>query len=294
MSMSQQNIEIILLEFDQSGEDTWNDIVSFTKEWNHVKKNKFIDDEPSELVIYFKNEQDNELIELENLLDQKHNQHGWEWIKTITYDPTKEEIENHDFIQIIGDGYPDAFLLNRQQALSNMQPCTECGTVHPHLRIQESFLQVNEAYLTGSGSPNDKYTPAGLDLINIDHGALLITNKVVELLKGDKSITGYTLLDVLNQNRKVSETLFQLAANKAILLPDNMAGPGEICGTCGTVLSTLTRPFVIKKERMGATDFFSRSRSGVSSIYISRRVYQLLKLQGIRALTPAQGVNFIV
>ncbi|NJM14545.1 MAG: hypothetical protein HC896_03425 [Bacteroidales bacterium] len=207
----------------------------------------------------------------------------------MTYNPTREEIESHDYIQIIGDGYPDAFLLNGPQALSAIQPCASCGTVHPHLRAQQATLQVHEGYLAGSGPPNNRHAPPGLDLINIDHGALLVSHRVAALLLSDKSITGFMLHDVLDQNGNVSANLYQLAVKTVIVQPDNMAVQGEVCETCGSVLSTFTRPFAIAKERMRETDFFSRNPSGISNIYVSKRVYILLKSNKIRALTLRRG-----
>jgi hypothetical protein len=285
--------EILLLQFDQPDPSAWNEIVRFAEQWNRTKENKFINDEPSELAIYFSEENDKELKELEYILKEKHDQHDWAWVKTIPNDPTQEEIEAHDFIQIIGDGYPDDFFLNESGALSPADTCKTCGTTHPHLMEQEKPLQVNEAYLDKNGDPNDNYNPKGLDIINMPHGALLVSKKVAELIKGNKKLYGYTFLDVINQKGKVSDRLFQLKADKIILVPDNLTDEGAICPACGTVLSTLVREFVIRKERLEGANFFSRSSSGISSIYISNTLYHVFKSENIRGLTPVQGADLI-
>jgi hypothetical protein len=286
-------LEIILLQFDQPKESTWREILSFAEKWNQEKESRFITDVQFELVIYFDDENDEELKELENLLDQKHEERKWEWIKTITNDPTKQEIEAHDYIQIIGDGYPDEFFLNESDALSSFLPCKTCGTIDPHLRTQKKALQVDETLLTKKGEPNDQYTPNGLDIINMPHGALLVTKRVVELINSNEKLSGYKFLDVLNKQGKISEKLFQLTTDKIILVPDNLTEEGAYCPTCGTVLSTMTRGFVVKKGRLGKSSFFARHPSGISSIYISKSLYQILQSENIRGLTPVQGADVI-
>ena len=286
-------LEIILLQFDQPKESTWSEVINFSKKWNQEKENKFINDEPSELVIYFDEENDEELRELENILEQKHKERKWEWTKTITNDSTKQDIEASDYIQIIGDGYPDKFFLNESDALSPALPCKTCGTVDPHLRTQKKTLQVDESYLDKKGFPNDQYTPNGLDIINLPHGALLVSKRVVDLISSNKKLSGYKFLDVLNKQGKVSEKLFQLTTDKIILVPDNLTEEGAYCPTCGTVLSTMTRGFAIKKDRLGKSSFFARHPSGISSIYISKSLYQILESENIRGLTPVQGADLL-
>ena len=285
--------EILLLQFDQPKESIWKEILQFSEKWNQENENKFINDQPFELVIYFENENDKELKELEKLLDQKHKERKWEWIKTITNNQTKEEIKGHDFIQIIGDGYPDRFFLNESDVLSPMLPCKTCGTVDSHLRTQKKELQVDESFLSKKGLPNDQYSPKGIDLINMPHGALLVTERVVELLNADKKLSGYNFLDVLNKEGKISKKLFQLTTNKIILVPDNLTEEGAYCPTCGTVLSTMTRGFAVKKSRLEKSSFFARHPSGISSIYISKSLYQILESENIRGLTPVQGADLI-
>lgn len=284
--------EILLLQFDQPDESVWKEILRFTEQWNRTKANKFITDVPSELAIYFSGEDDQELKELEDILDQKHEEQQWEWIRTIPNNPTKEEIEAHDYIQIIGDGYPDAFFLNESDALSRMEPCKTCGTIHPHLRTQEKPVQVDESFLDRKGAPNNRYTPEGLDVINLPHGALLVSIKVTKLIK-DKKFQGCTFLDVINQKGDVSDRLFQLATDHIILQPDNLREEGAVCPICGTVLSTMVSGFAVKKDRLNKSSFFSRHPAGISSIYIAKSLYDLLKSEKTRGLIPVQGAGLI-
>lgn len=286
--------EILLLQFEQPDETAWNEILRFTGKWNQTKENKFISDASFKRAIYFSDAEHHELNELEKILDQKHKEQGWEWVKTIPSDPATEEIEACDFIQIIGDGYADEFFLNESDALSPIMPCQTCGTVHSHLRVQKKLVQVNEAFLNKKGVPNDEYTPRGLDLINLSHGALLVSKRVVELVKENKKFHGCTFLDVMDQKGKLSDTLFQLKADKVVLLPDNLTEEGAFCPTCGTVLSAMTGIFAVKKSRLGKSSCFSRIPSGLSGMYISNPLYHLFKSENIRGLFPVQGARLIL
>jgi len=288
-----QKIKVILLEFEQPSELTWDEILIFAEDWNSKKETKLSNKNASELSAYFENEDDKELKELETILEQKHEEKKWNWARRITKKQTKKDLEGQDFIQIIGDGYADEFLMNESNALSPMERCESCGTIHSHLRPQKKALQVNETFLDKNGYPNDQYKPRGLDIINIEHGALLVSKKAVELITEDKKFYGYRFLDVINQKGKVSDRLYQLVAEKVILLPDNLPSEDAICPTCGTVLKTLSEGFNIRKERLEGASFFSRVPSGVSSIYISNSLYHLLKSENIRGLTPVQGAASI-
>lgn len=288
-----RKIEILLLKFEQAKKSTWDEIRSFADEWNQTNEINFNNNDPSEIAIYFPNKDHEELKKLEKILDHRHEKHGWEWIKTVTNDPTTAEIKDNDFVQIIGDGYPDAFFLNESEALNQRMTCEKCGTAHPYLREQEEALQVDENFLDHKNiQPNSSYSPQGLDLINMPHGGLLVSEIVRNKLKSMKDLHGYTLLDVLDQHGNISVRLFQLTVDKVILVPDN-AADGAFCPACGTVLSTMTEGFAIKKNRLRESSFFSRSSSGISSIYISKALYQVFQSENIRGLTPVQGADLI-
>ncbi len=285
--------EFILLEFEQPDEAVWEGILNFAREWNATHDSHFITEEESELSIHFPDKEHPELKALVAILTKKHEENGWIWMETTTNNYTKEQIESHDYIQIIGDGYPDDFLLNESVALSAEGVCKKCGTVHPHLRVQRTTLQVDESFLSKDIDPNDQYLPPGIDLINMPHGALLISAKLKTTLSKDESVQGYSLLDVKNQRGDVSEKLFQLKANKVILVPVDLSEKGAICPACGTVLSTLTGTFTVTADQLGRSSFFARIDSGLSSIYISQYLYKKLQSAGTRGVTPVQGVKLV-
>jgi hypothetical protein len=283
--------QIIILEFEQPNGAVWKEIQEYVSSWNKNSDNKFLEDEPSELVIYFDDKDDKQLKDLEYYLDSKHEERGWEWIKSETNNPKKEDIEEFDFIQIIGDGYPDEFFLNESTALSPEIPCVTCGTIDSHLRNQILPLQIDERFLTKKGEPNDHYQPSGLDLINMPHGALLVSDKTTDLLKQHKNFTGYSLLEVKDRSGKTSSKLFQLTVDTILLTPDKLEEPGTICPACGTVLGTMISVFAISKERLNGAACFARSPNGLSSIYISKALYNLLKTANTRGLAPVQGAK---
>lgn len=287
--------KIFLLQFEQPNQLVWGEILRFTENWNETKENKFINTMPYRRIIYFSYEDDKDLKELENILEQKRESNDWIWSKSkMHYYPTREEKESHDYIEIIGDGYPDEFLLNESDALASMIPCEKCGTVDSDLRLQKKDLQINETFLDEKSiDPNCRYTPPGLDLVNMPHGALLVSKRVMELIKDNKKFYGCTFLGVINQKGEISDRFFELATDKIILLPDNLAEEGAICPVCGTELLVLTNEFAIRKDRLEGSSFFSRRPSGLASIYISNTLYQIFKSENVRGLTPVQGAELI-
>lgn len=286
--------EINLRQFEQLEETVWGEITAFVEKWNQTKENKFINDVPFQLAIYFSEETDKEMQELERILEQKHKEREWVWAKIFIKDLSAKAVEALDYIQFIGDGYPDKFFLNESDALSPVEPCETCGMVHPHLAIQKNFLQVNETYLDRKkAEPNNKYSPPGLDIVNMPNGALLVSKSVVELIKKDKNVHGYKFLDVIDQKGEISERLFQLAVDKIILRPDNLSEEEAICPTCGAVLQNLTKTFAVKKSRLGKSSFFSRNPLGISSMYMSNSLYHFLKSENVRGLGPVQGADLI-
>jgi hypothetical protein len=287
-------LKIFLLQFDQPDKSIWADIISFAEKWNDTKENKFIITLPYSRDIYFFDEDDKNLKELEKILQKKGEENNWIWTKSkVPHYPTREEKESCDYIQIIGDGYPDEFLLNESDALSSVIPCEKCGTVDSELRVQKKTLQIDETFLDKKTYPNYKYTPSGVDLLNMPHGALLVSNRVTELIEDNNKFYGCTFLEVINQKKKISVRFFELATDKIILLPDNLTDKKAICPVCGTELLVLTNEFAIKKDRLEGSSFFSRSPSGLASIYISNDLYHFLKSENVRGLTPVQGAGLI-
>ena len=290
-----EKFKIFMLQFEQPDESVWKDILSFSAKWNRTKENEFINTVPFELVIYFSNEEDKEIKELENVLVEMREKQGWVWDKAkVNYYPTKEEKEKRDFIEIIGDGYPDEFLMNESAALSSAKPCEKCGTVDEDLSVQKKAFQINETYLDKKKIyPNNRFNPPGLDIVNMPNGALLVSKRVVELIKSNKKFHGARFLDVINNEGKISDRLFELVADKIILIPDNLPEEGAICPVCGTELIELSGQFGVRKNRLEGNSFFSRRPSGTASMYISNELYHFLKSENVRGLTPVQGADLI-
>ena len=69
--------EINLRQFEQSEESVWGEIITFVEKWNQTKESKFIKDVPFQLAIYFSEEKDNEMRELESILKEKHKEREW-------------------------------------------------------------------------------------------------------------------------------------------------------------------------------------------------------------------------
>lgn len=289
--------EIILLKYEQPAESAWNEILRFADAWNQTKEIQFISTEMSkqifELNVYFPNEDHPELKELEDILRQKSSEFRWKWLRTDRkYYPTRAEIEARDYILIIGDGYPDDFFMNESAALSVMKSCKTCGTKDPDLTVQKQAPQIDEAFLDTENETNDRYESKGLDIINLQHGALLVSSRFMKVIK-DNKIQGCTFLDVFNRAGNRSDRLFQLAADPVILLSDDPQEEGAICATCGEMLRPTTTDLVVRRDRLSGSSFFSTSPARIYDIYVSKQVYQLLKAANIRGLTPMEGADLL-
>ncbi|MEM7185447.1 MAG: hypothetical protein AAF466_02215 [Bacteroidota bacterium] len=286
-------LEIILLEFEQPSEQTWQEIGAFVKDWNTSHDHQFHTDQMGEFVIYFDNPDDPEIAMLRTSLEEKHRTDGWIHIASLAQDLSAADIESHDFIQIIGDGYPEEFILNMETAFDGNEQCLECGTQHPHLQIQLQSVQINEAYLDANNEVNARHEPKGLDVINLPNGGLLISTEVAGLLDQMGELPGYSLVQVFNERNEVSEKVYQLMVTPSVLIPANSEQQGAICPSCGTVLSTFTGVFGVSEAQLGGSRFFARHPSGMSSIYVAREVYNLWKSAQCRGLTPVQGVSMV-
>ncbi len=100
---------------------------------------------------------------------------------------------------------------------------------------------------------------------------------------------------VINQKGEISDRFFELATDKIILLPDNLAEEGAICPVCGTgSFLVLTNEFAIRKRSTEGSSFFPEDLPAWSIIqYISNTLYQIFKSENVRGLTPVQGAELI-
>ena len=285
-----EKLEYTFLQYSQPNTQVWNSINSFVSDWNQAHSVKFLTNQPHEFSIYFLSDDIPLAMELDKMLSQRATEDGWVYYVSYPQNLTKEDIEAHAFIQIIGDGYPDDFILNTNQVLEEIEPCATCLTEHPHVRRQTGSFKVNETFLTHNTLPNLRHKPAGLDLINTPNGGLLISAKMAHILSQHPELHGYSLVEVFNEKDQVSDKLFQLKIDNIILDCENSIG--KICPACGSVLEQLVTPFSIQHNGNKELHFFSRDPQGLSSIYVENHIYQLFKENQIRGLVPAHGVNY--
>lgn len=285
-----EKLAYTFLQYSQPNAQVWDSINSFVSDWNQAQSVKFLTNQALEFSIYFLSDDLTLAKELDEILSQRAKVDGWIYYVSYPKNLTKEDIEEHAFIQIIGDGYPDNFILNINEVLEAIEPCTTCQTEHPHLRQQIGSFKVNETFLTRNTLPNIRHYPVGLDIINTPNGGLLISAKMARILGEHPELIGYSLLEVFNEKDQVSDKLFQLMTENIIL--EGEYNIGKICQTCGSVLQQLDTPFAILLKGNEKLQFFSRSPHGLSSIHVANHIYRLLKENQIRGLVPASGVNY--
>ena len=197
-----------LLEFEQVEEDIWNDILQFANIWNEKHEKQFKLDVPAEAVIEFPSLDHVEFLELTEILKQKKDEWEWLFIHQKGGDPyLKENIEQCDFIEIIGDGYPDDFYLNELEVKTLFNSCPSCNT--PNMLLNEDHITLkidnNHKMFTNSRTR--------LDLVNDGNGGLFASSKFIDAIKGAK---GISLLPVKNKDNSTSDLLFQLKAEHSI------------------------------------------------------------------------------
>ena len=154
-------------------------------------------------------------------------------------------------------------------------------------------LIVDESFLDRQIHPSPNYAPPGLDLVNLEGGALLVSFRVAELL-AENGVRGGELVPVISlETQKPSTRLSLLRADKAVLLPCEehapITPPGG-CAGCGKIRGGLLGIFSVRDEWLGGDEVFSRQRSRLSAFNVSNRVYALMKAAKVRGLLPAFGV----
>ena len=270
-------------EFDQKDNSTWERILAFAKNWNDSHQSQFVQEE--DLEITFSSIADAELQELLEILEQKDTEEQWSWLffeVDEENDPfLKENIEKHDFIQILGDGYPDSFYLNAAEVLAPYRTCNVCHT--------EKAVLVDDLVYWKIDNEHSAYREEQLDVINASNGSLLVSKKNLKALEAEGA-KGYELLPVLEKDMSISKELFQLKSKVAVVKLDNLDDPDSVCDRCGSIIKQRSLPFTIPEKYVKETFFFSRHKEGLWGIYLKKVLYEALKVKDLKSIYAYQGL----
>ncbi|MFK7786511.1 MAG: hypothetical protein AB8B56_15430 [Crocinitomicaceae bacterium] len=270
------------LEIEQLDEDMWVEILNFAEDWNTSHDAKFIIKPEEEVIIQFDNLEDEEFKEVTILIEEKEGDWEWLFIHQKGGDPHKKgNIENSDFIQIIGDGYPDAFYLNQEELEEALEDCPVCGTSSIMVAKEDVYVKIDNDFKDFNNSSTF------LDVVNAGFGRILVSNKFKEAIK---DFDGITYLPVLNKDDSVSDVLFQLKFIHMIHKSKSLAEPDSICNHCGAFILQNAAPFTISKSEINEFSVFSRDVSGLSKFHLSKSLYEKLKVAPLKRIVPIAGV----
>lgn len=287
-------IEYLFIEEEQPAPAAWEAVIAFAAEWNGKHQSKFVKGEFGEWGVVLKGGiYDEEYPVLAEAIEKLKN--DGQVIAFLGAVDTRrpEDFEKSPYVAIVGDAYPEGFVVNAKNAFGKKEKCPQCKRFEQQSGPMLETLIIDESFLDIQVDPSPDFSPPGLDLINLENGALLVSKKMIALFESCK-VKGYELLPVIShQTGKPSERVFLIRANKAILQPCEVhtpATPEGICPVCGRILGGLLGYYYVREEWLGPDQVFSRNRQRYSAIYVSNELYQAMKSLGTKGMLPAFGI----
>lgn len=278
---------------DDHTEETWGIVIEFSEIWNREHQSQFKQLKENELsLILPEGIIDGEIGVIDAELERLSTYDIF-WFKGIVDNRRPEDYEKADFIEIVGDAYPLEFIVNWNEAIGRPLQCTVCGKTPVYSQPIVAQLVVDESFLDRQIDPAPQYEPPGLDLIHLANGAMLVSNRVIRLFEEER-VKGYEKINVVSKDtRKPSQRVFLIRASKAILDPcvtHTSRNEGAICPKCGTIKGGILGYWHVRREWLAGAQIFSRNPLRYASLYIERKIYQLMKNENLKGLLPAYGV----
>ena len=295
--MAKRSSHIVIARHEQVGEYLWKVINSTIKQWNDTHQHKFINIENVLLKVIFTSIEHAEHNDLIEILKNLQNDKGVKYHEAIQKEYDEADYNTADFIHILGitlDGQKDPFVLNEEEAFLPERPCITCGYTDIFSKTQIHPLIVNEALLK---SPIDGFVKPGnedWDLINVYGGRLLVSGRIIALLMNNHG-RGFVTRKVLKPDGVTfSDRVFQLEAEKQILIPSyQVKQPNKIffCEVCGAATKETDQEFNVDENWIKDLDFFSRHPNNSSLIHVSGRIYRLLREDGVNGMVTGDIVS---
>jgi hypothetical protein len=287
-------IEYLFFDFQQPTPDAWEAVNAFASPWNMDHKSQFVKGETGEWGVILKEGiLDEEYALLREAVDQLKSKYNVVFFLGAVDTRKLPDFEQAPYVQIVGNTYPSGFVVNEKEAIGNPGRCSHCKRIDPQSGPILETLIIDESFLEAQVDPSADYTPPGLDLINLQNGALLVSKKIVQLLESMK-VQGYELIPVASKaTNEASKRIFLIRANKAILKPCKIHTPTTeegICPVCGRILGGVLGDYYVREEWLGSDQVFSRHPLKYASIYISNELYHAMKAVGAKGLLPAFGI----
>ncbi len=287
-------VEYVLAKEDQPSEDAWQAVNDFVNTWDVEHLNKFEKGEAGEWSLQLPGGiKDEEYPIAYDAMHTLQNKFGISFFAGITDKRSPADFEQADFIKIMGNTYPDDFVVNADKVIGKVKRCPFCGVPGRHNREITGKLIIEHSYLDNDAENGDEYAAPGLDLILIENGFHLVSVKLAGLLKqfAQKS---YQLIPVEDaKTGKDSERLWLLRANKAIIKPCNIHTPVTeegICSHCGAIKGGRLSYYYVRTEWVENDQMFSKHTQRYESIYIASQLYQNFKKEKIKGMLATDGI----
>ncbi|MET0637512.1 MAG: hypothetical protein ABWZ25_15880 [Chitinophagaceae bacterium] len=286
-------VEYVLAREEQPVDETWDVVNDFVVKWNAQYKNRFLKGEAGEWSLQLAGGiKDEEYSLAHEAMHGLKNKYGVQYFLGLTDRRSPADFEQADFIRVMGNTYPEGFVVNGSEIISSIRKCTVCGTPGRHNREVNGKLIIDYSYLDQDPGDDKEYAAPGIDLILIEGGFHLVSARLAGLLR--LSARAFELIPVIDKDTGLeSERLWLLRANRSILKPCNIHTPitGEgICAKCGSIRGALLAYYHVRTEWLQNDPLFSRQAQRYESIYFSNQLYHDLKNQQVRGMLATDGI----
>jgi hypothetical protein len=278
---------ITLLEHEQPNAAAWRAACRFADDWNARQSPKFAAEVPFLRTVLLDSGDQPSLERLLAELRALGDAAGTTYRLNSRNVLEEADYSRADFIGILGVGLGDdsrPLILNAAAALAPSRPCPQCGWHDAFDQVQREPLVLNEALLDQKNA-DDEPPPhrGGWDLVELPGGQKLASPALLAVLKaGD--VRGCEQREVLTAAGRASRRMTQITATKAILTPcdeHSRVDGAPFCPACGTAQGSLKDYFWVRQDWLGEDEVISRHPGRGAMLYVSRRVYALLRSAGL-------------
>lgn len=287
-------LQFVFFEFEQETDGSWEEFQKFVTQWNLTEHYKFQSEMEEEWFITFdKGLKDPEIPAFREKLQALNEKTGLIWFVGIKDERKPEEFEESPFIDVLGDGYPEGFIVNESTAFGLPEKCQQCGNSGDTFRKILQSIIIDETHIGKLTTNFEKSYIWNPDIITLPNGGLLISKAVLEVFTEQKVI-GYELSEVISkQTMAPYDKLFLIRAENAILQPSSehtLTTESGICNSCGRILGGLLTHYTIRKQWLKGAEIFSRHPYRYANICLTNRLYWALKDNNIQEMLPSYGI----
>ncbi len=183
------------------------------------------------------------------------------------------------------------FVRNTARAYRDDPPCLRCGHHDPFDVTVRRPPRIDESMLDAPAPDGSRPGPRGWELVNLPDGALLLSTRLVGLLR-EARIEGLAVEPVLNARGATSTRMAALRATVAVLTPcprHTVIDGGPFCPACGTAHGSVDGWFWVPRSTIGRAEIVSRHPHRAAMIYLSPRAHRLLDdVPGVRRGDPVR------